>query len=243
MINNRHVGDLEANLILMERRRIAAEIHDGTLQHLTAALNRLRIAARLIKREHPAFHALADGAHLVQASIDETRSAIFPLVSRPSAPRLATRVLRVVRRLRSRTSMSVHLAPLPILSDRPAIEEAMGGIIEEALMNASKHAKARNVWVEVSVGDAVVTGIVRDDGVGFSPLETAGPAAVRKSLGLRLIRERARLTGGDVQISSQPNGGTIVQARLPLGTPVARARVIARRAHANATRLGSPIAT
>lgn len=232
----------QGRLISMERRRIAADIHDGALQFLIGALCSLRQAERLLEREereHQAFQALTNGAQLLQAAVDEIRNVIFPLRSDgPVAPRLADQVQGMMRRLPSAASMVVHVAPLPDLSNAPAVEEAVAGIIGEALTNAAKHAQARNVWVEVSISHNAVTGLVRDDGIGFDLHETECQAQIRKNLGLYLIQERARLVGGDVTITSNPNAGTIVRARLPLRPPVETLREEPLRARANGASVG-----
>jgi signal transduction histidine kinase len=160
---------------------------------------------------------LADAVQLVQASVNEMRSVLFPLsFDATPTPGLAATVQRVLQRFDPSSPMAVHISPLPDLSSAPTIEEAVVGIIGEALANAGKHASARNVWVEVTVDKDVVNCLIRDDGVGFDLRETKNQAHVRKTLGLYLIQERARLAGGDVTITSHPKSGTVVQARFPV---------------------------
>src|SRR3972149_10347165 len=191
-----------------ERRRIATAIHDGALQLLVSSLGCLRQAKRLLAEDHPSAQPLIAGIKHLEAATDMLRSTIFPLRNEPSAtPRLVTQVHDLIRRLSHIASMSVHLSALPDLADAPNVEEAVAGIVREALTNAAMHAQARNAWVEIAIGDAGVTVSVRDDGIGFDPDEEERQACVRQTLGLPLIRERARLVGGPVGSSSRPNGG------------------------------------
>lgn len=213
----------DAQAILMERRRLAADLHDGPLQTLAGALASLRSAEREIERQAltpSAREALADGIQLVQAAANELRSVVYPRACSPSpTPDLEATARRVMQRFTPTSPTAVHLSPIPDLSWAPAVEEAVVGIIGEALANAGKHAHAGNVWVKVSVDGTAVTCVIRDDGVGFDLDAAERAARLRKSLGLHLIQERARLAGGDVTITSHARHGTVVQARIPLPPP------------------------
>lgn len=225
----------ETRAILGERRRIASEMHDNVLQLLTSALCSLRLSEKLLERQHPASQALADGVHLAQSAADAIRKAIFPLKSgAPVSHMLSARVHDVIRRLPHHDPISVHLAPLPNLSEVPAVEEAVAGILGEALTNAGKHAGARNVWAEVAVGQDGVSVLVRDDGIGFDLETTERQAPDRHTLGLHLMRERARAVGGRVAIASHRNAGTTVHASIPLTQPVERLPVEGPQVRVNA---------
>jgi signal transduction histidine kinase len=207
--------------ILRERRRLASDIHDGALQFATCALNSLRQAHRGLERDHAAFQPLTDGVRFAEAAIDSIRTAIVPLASStPVASGLTRRLERLLQSAARSSNMRIHVGPLPDLSNLPEVEEIVAGIVGEALTNAAQHANARNVWVDIQVKNDAVTGIVRDDGVGFNPKATERKARTRKHFGLYLIRERARLAGGEVTITSQSNAGTLVETRLPLHLPI-----------------------
>ncbi len=85
-------------------------------------------------------------------------------------------------------------------------------IVQEALTNVWKHARAAQARVEVSGKDNTLKVTVSDDGVGFD-VQKHGPG---RSLGILSMRERAHLVGGKLTISSRPGRGTRVSARLPL---------------------------
>lgn len=218
-------AEADARAVLLERRRLAADLHDGPLQLLAGALASLRASEREFEQPSStpsAREALADGIRLVQAAANEMRSIVYPLAFSPShAPDLEETARRVMGRFAPAAPTAVHLSPLPDLSWAPTVEEAVVGIIGEALANAGKHAHASNVWVEVTADATAVTCAIRDDGVGFDIDAAERAARLRKSLGLHLIQERARLAGGSVTITSHPQRGTVVQARIPLPPPAA----------------------
>ena len=107
--------------------------------------------------------------------------------------------------------MDIHceLAEIPSL---PALtEQTVYRIMDEAVLNAEKHAQAERIVVSlVQAGDLIVL-TVRDNGSGFVE-QGEGPAG---HLGLTSMRERARLVGGDLLIESQPGAGTSIVAQLP----------------------------
>jgi signal transduction histidine kinase len=92
-------------------------------------------------------------------------------------------------------------------------------IVQEALTNVRKHARARAVRVGLSVTGGAAEAVVEDDGLGFDPsrVGTTQPAV----FGLRFMRERAEEVGGTVCVDSRPGAGTRVVIRVPLHGRVA----------------------
>ena len=84
-------------------------------------------------------------------------------------------------------------------------------VIQEAVNNARRHARATCIDVALTVGATRVTATIRDDGCGFDPLTAAANAARTEHLGLISMRERAALHGGVVDIFSTPGAGTVVR--------------------------------
>jgi signal transduction histidine kinase len=87
-------------------------------------------------------------------------------------------------------------------------------IAQEAITNARKHAKASRITVTLESQDGEVRLRVADDGVGFdlSMVDDPDPGHI----GLALMIERAELAGGHLRIDSERDGGTVIEARLPL---------------------------
>jgi signal transduction histidine kinase len=95
------------------------------------------------------------------------------------------------------------------------IETALYRILQEALTNTSKHAKATRVWIQVRREDGTLCCSVRDDGQGFD-IRAAHTEGKRRGLGLIGIQERLNAVGGTLSINSAPGRGTKLLIRLPL---------------------------
>lgn len=200
-----------------ERRRLACELHDGPLQVLIGVVQKMRLAGRILSEDHPANQLVSESEEQVLAAVEAIRRVLHPLHAEPpSGCLLEDRLQAAISRVTSTTPLGVHLSPLPDLSASPEVEEAITGIIGEAVTNAGKHSGARNVWVHVSVTDAMAEICVRDDGTGFDVSVAESEAQLRRSLGLYLMRARAQAVGGIIAIRSHLDAGTEVRARIPL---------------------------
>jgi signal transduction histidine kinase len=92
---------------------------------------------------------------------------------------------------------------------RPTVETALYRIAQEALTNIAKHARAKNVRIELAERDGILTLAVEDDGVGFDASGWRG-----EGLGLRNMRERADAVGARIKVSSAAGAGTRVAAEV-----------------------------
>jgi signal transduction histidine kinase len=99
----------------------------------------------------------------------------------------------------------------------PLAAATMYRILQEALTNVARHARATKVVVELNREESVLELLVRDDGVGFEVGEALDTAS---GLGLRGMRERVTLLGGSIHNESRPGQGTVVRARVPAGATV-----------------------
>jgi len=95
----------------------------------------------------------------------------------------------------------------------PAVETTIYRLVQEALTNAVKHAKATRVKVVVSEQSGWIDIAVSDDGVGFDPEQSV------EGFGLIGMRERAALAGAELQVESSPGRGTTVIVRAPVIAP------------------------
>ena len=96
-----------------------------------------------------------------------------------------------------------------------AIETAVYRIVQEALTNASKHAKATRVWIQVRREGGTLCCSIRDDGEGFD-IRATHAEGKRRGLGLIGIQERLNAVGGTLAINSAPGRGTKLLIRIPL---------------------------
>ncbi|WP_149824334.1 PAS domain S-box protein [Streptomyces tailanensis] len=196
-----------------ERRRIAADIHDDTIQVITAAGLRLQQLRRRLTDPKDA-QVMDRLDETLKLSLSRLRQLIFDL--RPSALEhgsLATALQTFLDRMRAETGTHYRFedrleATLPVETMVLVYRTA-----QEALMNVLKHARAKTVRVQLlGVEDGCLMRIV-DDGVGYDPLEVESRPG---HLGLTLIHERAQMAGGWSRVESEPGAGTTVEFWVPI---------------------------
>jgi len=193
-----------------DRRRIAADIHDGISQRLVSAWYRLR-AARALMTGPEALAELAVAEALVSEALDEARRAIVGL--RPVVLDdlgLAAALRSLATQAAGDFEIDLDLASVRLA---PHVETALYRICQEALQNVAKHSGATRVSVRLAEVDGEVVLRIRDDGRGFDPTQSAGAV----SYGLRGMHERAMLVGAQLVVRSAPGEGTEIMARVPAG--------------------------
>jgi signal transduction histidine kinase len=195
-----------------QRRQLASDLHDDTIQVMTAALLRLDATRR---RHRAAARDLTTTIDAMRAALERTRRMTFEL--RP--PLLAEAGVRVaLAELLDQTCRELGCtAHADVASERfpDAAEELVYRVVREALANVRKHAEPANVWVHVARDGAVLTGSVRDDGRGFDPGRLQG-GGMRLHMGVSSMRERVALAGGRLEIESERGAGTTVRFAIPL---------------------------
>jgi signal transduction histidine kinase len=202
-----------------ERRRIADDIHDDSVQVMTAVALRLATLRRRLGGEKidPLF---ANLEHDVRESIARLRHLMFVL--RP--PALENHGLAAA--LQSFLALETEEGGLSYtLDDRlgaePETETRIVAyrIAQEAVANIRKHARATRVDVSLEESEGGVLVTISDDGIGFEPDRPALPSPGH--LGLMVMRERAEQSGGWCTVESAPGEGTTVRYRV--GSPALRA--------------------
>ena len=192
-----------------ERRRIRRDLHDGlgpALAGLTFTLDAVRnVAASDLER---ADNLLASATDQVQTMIGDVRRLIYGLCP-PALDELG--LVASLRGLASRdgsrgTRVDVD-APISLPPLGAAVEVATYWIVQEALTNVARHARASTCTVRLSLEPGAFLVEVTDDGRGF--------AQRRIGVGLQAMRERAVELGGTCEITSTPGTGTTVLAHLP----------------------------
>ncbi len=209
----------EEEAIAEERRRIAHEIHDGLAQNLAALRFRDRLWHKLVDTDPAQMHAQLDELReILSASIREVRRSIFAL--RPvSLEELGffPALRRFTTEFGEQYQLYVNLRIFgPEVRLPSSLELTLFRVVQEALNNVGKHARASTVWIrlDVEATDAVAL-TIRDDGRGFDPASLS--QAVRYGhLGLKQMRERVESANGTLLIQSQPGSGAEVRVVLPL---------------------------
>ncbi len=204
------------------RQEIARNLHDSTLQYLSAISMGLEHLSRLLEVKPEAVKAEIEAlSRMTRQAIKETRLLLFelrPLIleSQGLIPALKNYVEQLNSTGKFLTRLEVEGVDRPL---RKVVERNIFSIIQEAINNVEKHAKARNVWIKVAADGNYLSVSVTDDGVGFNVKEVLSRYSERGSMGLYNMQERAKAIGAQLSIRSNqqgPNRGTTVSLRLPL---------------------------
>ena len=201
-----------------ERTRIARELHDELGQILTA----LKMDAELLSASIPQDRAdlaehVASMNRLLDSTVATTRrisSDLRPLVLDDLGLGAAAEWLLEGLAQRAGIAFELKIDPLCAELGEPHAS-TLFRVMQESLTNVARHARATRVAVRLSREDCEAVLAIVDDGVGMNADARAKPG----SFGLRGIRERVLLLGGELSIASEPSGGTTVSVRLPM--PVA----------------------
>ncbi|MFI4931106.1 MAG: CHASE3 domain-containing protein [Burkholderiales bacterium] len=199
-----------------ERSRLARDLHDELGALLTSAkLDAARIKSRLAGTAPEALERLSHLVETLNSGIAMKRRIIEDL--RPSSLSnlgLVAALEILTREFAEQSGITVHhaLEPVPLEADA---ELVVYRLVQEAITNITKYAKAKRVWVNLSAQSGQVQVSVRDDGVGFDI--GAQPASAH---GLTGMRFRVEAEGGTLVLQSAPGQGTLIQVSLPAATPV-----------------------
>jgi two-component system sensor histidine kinase DegS len=202
-----------------ERSRLAQEIHDGPAQVLSNAIFQVEYIERVIDHDDRlARTELRFLRELLRRELGSVRTFISQL--RPPVLDelgLEGAIADAVARTTALTGLAITTelaAPADRLTE--AQQTVVLRVVQEALQNVRKHGGASSVIVaSVIDGEAWVL-TVRDDGRGFDVGAVA--ARGRRNFGLQFMQERAELIGGNFEVHSRPDDGTIVRLAIPMGT-------------------------
>ncbi|MGH9326398.1 MAG: sensor histidine kinase [Terriglobia bacterium] len=209
----RHLNDLLED----EAKRIALALHDESGQLLVA----VHLALEELSRSLPAGFEM--GVHRVRTALEEMEGQLHRLSRELRPPILDDLGLLpalqfLVDGVSRRSGLSVALAGLSKERLPPLVEIVLYRIVQEALNNATSHAKARRVIIRFErPGKAILHCSIQDDGIGFDVPEVWG-ARGKKGLGLAGMQERLKALDGTLEIKSSPGGGTELRIQVPLGS-------------------------
>ncbi len=202
-----------------ERGRVALELHDGITQMLCALIvHSQALVNKLAPHDAAAKSAAMKLSGLAGKTVEEVERISHHL--RPSV----LDQLGLVAALRAtgtefaeRTRVAVKLACVKLTARLPAdIELTLYRILQEALRNVEKHARARRVTVRLTLPNACVQLAIKDDGIGFDPAHHPARQNGKGGFGLLGMRERAAGVGGTHQVKSSLRAGTEIVVRVPL---------------------------
>ncbi len=203
-----------------ERRRIAREMHDQFGEQLTAlgrGIGVLKDACGDRADLGGQVAALEAVAQQLDRDVDHLVWELRPTALDDLGLRAA--LANYVQDWSKRVGVPAELHASGLLDDRlpSEVETTLYRIAQEALTNAAKHARARNVDVILELRARHVSLIIEDDGVGF---ETGGEDTPHRGFGLLGMQERAALVGATLQIESAAGRGTTILVRMAVRPPI-----------------------
>lgn len=202
--------------VMAERQMMAAEVHDAIAQTLSFAKMRLPLLAAAVDGgdREGARRYIGDLRSAVGQAHGDLRNVLSHLREPIDAPDLR-HVLEAGRRaLREQAAVALEVRDdVPELQLPPPQAHQVQRIVQEALTNIARHAGARHAWLTIERHGGELEIRVDDDGRG---LPDRPPGTDERHYGLDIMRQRAALLGGDIEIARRQEGGTCVRLHFPV---------------------------
>lgn len=199
--------------IVEERQRLARELHDAVSQQLFAISMTATAVGRTLEKD---FDRAQRQVELIEemASVAQSEMRALLLHLRPvylEGKELSQGLLELVRELKTKVPMELTLEIDEELNLGKGIENHLFRIIQEAMSNTLRHAKADKMEIRIHRRAETVKVFLRDNGVGFELDEKK-----QASYGLTTMQERVREIGGSIQFITAPGKGTRIEITVPL---------------------------
>ena len=218
-IENARIFDETRDLaVLEERNRMAREIHDTLAQGFTSIVIQLEAGEDSIEGDPEALHGhISTAKGIARECLAEARRSVWNLLPEvlersPLDVIISDEVDRFATTVNAETDFTLLGARRELSA---ALQAAILRICQESLTNIRKYADAKRVNVTLDFGLDTVRLTVSDDGAGFDP-EGIRIGGGQGGFGLTGMRQRARLLRGDLDITSSPGNGTVVEAKIPI---------------------------
>jgi signal transduction histidine kinase len=208
-----------------ERKRIAQELHDDTIQALIAISRRLEaLASYSASLSEPAMRSLEQAQDLTRSSIRDLRRFLHNL--RPPILDhlgLIAALEGLAGDLMENDSVDAQVeVDGDIVRLVPEVELEVFRIVQEALSNVRRHSGASRVNVRIKFRHGLLRVVVIDDGRGFEPSKRVSDLLAAERLGLIGMYERARTLGGTLSVQSKLGRGTTVTLEVPTQSALRR---------------------
>jgi PAS domain S-box-containing protein len=215
----KHLEKAILEISAREQRRIGQDLHDGLGQHLTGIAFMAKVhEAKLAEKKSSETDDAAKIVKLVNDAIHKTRElsrGLLPVVS--DSHGLMSALQMWAAEVEDLFGVSCRFqCDSPVLIHDNTTATHLYHIAQEAVNNAIKHGRPRNVMIRLTEENRRGTLAIRDDGTGFGEV----PAA-RAGMGLHIMNYRAGMIGGVLEVQPNPNRGTIVTCIFPIQDGVA----------------------
>ncbi|ARE87075.1 sensor histidine kinase [Clostridium formicaceticum] len=202
-----------------ERRRVARDIHDGPAQSLANLVIKAEVCEKLLEVDMQRSKAeLQDLKKCIRESIKDIRKIIYNLrpMSIDDVGFIPT-IQRYIENFQNETDIIVDFIRLSEFTLEDSIKSlCLFRIVQEALNNVRKHAKATRVKIHVEMNQKDIALNITDNGIGFDMEEIKLREKEVSGFGLLSIQERVELLNGDVDIKSVSNKGTKISVTIPI---------------------------
>ena len=196
-----------------EQRRIGQDLHDGLCQHLAGVSFMSKALAQKLAASSPAESADAQAvANLIRQAISEARgiaAGLHPVKKEANSAMVALQGLADNLKSMFRVQC-VFVCDPPVLIEDNTAATHLYRIAQEAVNNAIRHGKAKQVWIALAETDHQIKLTVKDDGKGISL-----PLSAARGIGMDIMNHRARVIGGTLNIDRAPEGGTVLTCSFP----------------------------
>lgn len=197
-----------------ERRRLAREIHDGPAQSIANLVFRVELIQKLIdKNLDKARNELKELKDMIRMSMKDVRKIIYNL--RPMSLDDLGLIPTLKRYIDNYIKQTGIIIDFNVMGNKKRLsntyEVTIFRLIQEALNNTFKHAKASTGQIRLEYGQNKINLFISDDGIGFDSSKVSDD-----KYGLISMKERCNLLGGSIKIDSKHNKGTIIKILLPI---------------------------
>ncbi|NMO95584.1 sensor histidine kinase [Paenibacillus lemnae] len=212
--NNAQLAEqARVSAIVEERQRLARELHDAVSQQLFAISMTATAVRRTLEKD---FGKAQRQVELIEemASVAQSEMRALLLHLRPvylEGKALEQGLRELIRELQIKVPMDIHLEMEEGMTLVKGIENHLFRIVQEAMSNTLRHAKAEKMDIRIHRKQNTVRVMLRDDGIGFELDERK-----QASYGLSTMEERVTELGGSIQIITAPGKGTRIEISVPL---------------------------
>lgn len=208
------------------RRKLARDLHDGPTQSVSAIAMRLDLVQQLlVKDPQAAASELNNIEELAKRTTREIRHMLFTL--RPlilESQGLVAALKSMAEKVKEAYALSIEIQVHESILQQIELgnQSVIFYIVEEAIANVRKHAKASTVLVRLSPLEKDIALLeIQDNGIGFDVAAVTRSYSRQGSLGMVILQERTELINGVLNVQSSPGGGTCVQVYIPLSEEAA----------------------
>lgn len=203
----------------LERQRIARELHDTTVQNLTALVHKIDFCTQILNSDPIRVRLeLEIMRQTIKDSINDMRETIYNL--RPMTfddigfnETLTQAVNRMQKGFDTKIVLETEGDSYPV---NQIVQLTILRVVQEAVNNCKKYANANMIDITLSYKEETVELVIMDDGIGFDTQKIAEQKEKNTGFGLSIMRERINLLNGTFEIESRLGFGTEIQVNIPI---------------------------